>query len=108
MQHFLFVYHKFDESITAFGLGFVCCREGSVVAHFWIVMSVPDSHVGKVTLERVTGSLENGLRWYGWLEKEETAFFDGYLLHLPSLSVSGESKRGAEGGTMCVCVCKTN
>lgn len=70
----------------------VCCREGSVVAHFWIVMSVPGSHVGRVTLEKVTASLEKGLRWYGRSGEEETACLGGYILHLPSLSVSGENK----------------
>ncbi|XP_041789856.1 transmembrane protease serine 6 [Chelmon rostratus] len=69
---------------TVFAFG-----EGSVVAHFWIVMSVPCSHVGRVTLEKVTGSLEEGLRWHGGASKEEeTACINGYVLHLPSLSVS--------------------
>ncbi|KAF3687986.1 Transmembrane protease serine 6 [Channa argus] len=62
--------------------------EGSVLAHFWIVMSVPSSHVGRVTLSKVTTSLEEGLRGYGWSEEEKTVSLDGYLLHLPSLSVS--------------------
>ncbi|XP_022593937.1 transmembrane protease serine 6 isoform X1 [Seriola dumerili] len=68
-------------TIFAFG-------EGSVVAHFWIVMSVPSSHVGRVTLKKVTRSLEEDLRGYRESEKQELASFDGYLLHLPSLSVS--------------------
>ncbi|KAM9857053.1 transmembrane protease serine 6 [Aulostomus maculatus] len=62
--------------------------EGSVVAHFWMVMSVPSSHVGRVTLRKVTGSLEEGLREHRGSEQEETASLDGYILHLPSLSVS--------------------
>jgi len=66
------------------------CREGSVVAHFWIVLSVPSSLVGRVTLERVTSSLATGLRDYRGSEVEETASIDGYLLHLPTLFVSGE------------------
>lgn len=68
------------------------------MAHFWIVLSVPSSHVRRVTLEKVRGSLEKGL--------EETASCNGYLLHLPLLSVSGESKRGTEGRAECVCVSK--
>uniref|UniRef100_A0A672ZIT4 CUB domain-containing protein n=1 Tax=Sphaeramia orbicularis TaxID=375764 RepID=A0A672ZIT4_9TELE len=62
-------------------------REGSVVAHFWIVLSVPSSHVQMVTLGKVTESLEEGFRSYRGSE-EETANVDGYLLYLPSLSVS--------------------
>ncbi|XP_045902172.1 transmembrane protease serine 6 isoform X2 [Micropterus dolomieu] len=73
---------RYFNCTTVFAFG-----EGSVVAHFWIVMSVPGSHVGKVTLEKVTGSLENGLRWYRGSEEEETVSIDGYLL-LPSLSVT--------------------
>ncbi|XP_030591238.1 transmembrane protease serine 6 [Archocentrus centrarchus] len=62
--------------------------EGSVVAHFWIVLSIPSSHAGRVTLEKVTSSLEEGLRGYNRSKVEETASFDGYRLHLPMLFVS--------------------
>ncbi|XP_042247684.1 transmembrane protease serine 6 [Thunnus maccoyii] len=68
---------------TVFAFG-----EGSVVAHFWIALSIPSSHVGMVTLSKVTRSLEEGLRGSWGSEVEETASFDGYLLHLPSLSIS--------------------
>lgn len=70
------------------------CREGSVVAHFFLVMSVPSSHVGRVTLEKVTTSLEDGLQGHRGSEREELVSFDGYLLHFPSMSVSGERNRG--------------
>ncbi|XP_068455598.1 transmembrane protease serine 6 [Clinocottus analis] len=69
-----------DTTVFAFG-------EGSVVVHFWLLLSVPGSHVGKVTLEQVTRSLEEGLRGRGG-PGEATAGCGGYLLHLPSLSVS--------------------
>ncbi|CAK6975057.1 transmembrane protease serine 6 [Scomber scombrus] len=68
---------------TVFAFG-----EGSVVAHFWIVLSVPSSHVERVRLDKVTSSLVEGLRGYWRSEEEETVSFDGYLLHLPSLSIS--------------------
>ncbi|XP_041838233.1 transmembrane protease serine 6 [Melanotaenia boesemani] len=68
---------------TVFAFG-----EGSVVAHFWVVLSVPSSHVGRVTLERVTRSLEEGLRGSGGSEVEETTSTDGYLLNLSTLLVS--------------------
>lgn len=81
---------------------FVCCREGSVVAHFWLVMSVPVSHVGTVTLEKVTESLEKGLRRYAGSMEEEVACFNGYIIHVPTLFVSGEY-RGGKGSVLCVC-----
>lgn len=62
--------------------------EGSVVAHFFLVMSVPSSHVGGVTLKKVTRSLEDGLRGYRGSEEDELVSFDGYILHFPSMSVS--------------------
>lgn len=61
-----------------------------MVAHFWIVLSIPGSHVGRVTLEKVIRSLKDGLRQYSRSEMEETATFDGYVLHLPTVSASGE------------------
>ncbi|KAG7486041.1 transmembrane protease serine 6 [Solea senegalensis] len=68
-------------SVFAFG-------EGSVVAHFWIVMSVPSSHVERVTLMRVTRSLEEGLRGYRGSVAAQMASLNGYVFYLPSLSVS--------------------
>ncbi|XP_034448991.1 transmembrane protease serine 6 [Hippoglossus hippoglossus] len=61
---------------------------GSVVAHVWIVMSVPSSHVGWVTQKKVTTSLAKGLREAGGSGEGQMVSVDGYLLHLPSLSVS--------------------
>ncbi|XP_068177212.1 transmembrane protease serine 6 isoform X2 [Antennarius striatus] len=73
---------RYFNETTVFAFG-----EGSVVVHFWVVMSVPSSHVGRVTLERVTRSLYDGLR-RNVGSKQEAACINGYLLHLPSLSVS--------------------
>ncbi|XP_061883388.1 transmembrane protease serine 6 [Entelurus aequoreus] len=67
-------------STTVFAFG-----QGSVVAHFWILMSVPSSHVGRVTLGRVTSSLEEGLVV---LEDTKLDNFSGYRFHIPSLSVT--------------------
>uniref|UniRef100_UPI003AAD8782 transmembrane protease serine 6 n=1 Tax=Centroberyx gerrardi TaxID=166262 RepID=UPI003AAD8782 len=75
---------RYLNSTTVFAFG-----EGSVVAHFWILLSIPGSHVGRVTLEKVTRSLQDGLEAYRLGgEGGETASYDGYLLHLPSLSVT--------------------
>uniref|UniRef100_A0A3Q3AF92 Transmembrane serine protease 6 n=2 Tax=Kryptolebias marmoratus TaxID=37003 RepID=A0A3Q3AF92_KRYMA len=68
---------------TVFAFG-----EGSVVAHFWIVLSVPSSHVGRVKKEKVSRHLEDSLVRYAVSEVEQTASVDGYLFYLPSLSVS--------------------
>ncbi|XP_041725627.1 transmembrane protease serine 6 [Coregonus clupeaformis] len=62
--------------------------EGSVVAHFWLVLSVPGSHVGKVTMERVNSSLQSLLGSYRGSDREETANYGEYLLHLPSFSIT--------------------
>ncbi|XP_027871973.1 transmembrane protease serine 6 isoform X4 [Xiphophorus couchianus] len=76
---------------TVFAFG-----QGSVVAHFWIVLSVPSSHVGKVTVEEVTRSLEDGLRWYGRSQRGETANVDGFLFHLPTLCVTETDSKVVE------------
>ncbi|XP_034388451.1 transmembrane protease serine 6 [Cyclopterus lumpus] len=77
---------------TVFAFG-----EGSVVAHFWIVMSVPGSHVGRLTLEEVTRSLEEGLRGRGGSGGEEAAAgCSGYLVRLRSLSVSDTDSKVVE------------
>ncbi|XP_060922999.1 transmembrane protease serine 6 [Limanda limanda] len=70
-----------DTSVFAFA-------NGSVVAHVWIVMSVPSSHVGWLTQTKVATSLAKGLREAGGSEEGQVVFVDGYFLHLPSLSVS--------------------
>ncbi|XP_011476691.1 transmembrane protease serine 6 isoform X2 [Oryzias latipes] len=66
---------------TVFAFG-----QGSLVAHFWIVLSVPRSHDGGVTVEKVTRTLEEGLRERS--VTEDTSSIDGFLFHLPTLSVS--------------------
>lgn len=73
-------------------------REGSVVAHFWLVLSVPDSHVGKVTMERVSSCLHSLLGAYRGSDREETANYGEYLLHLPSFSITGERERNVGKG----------
>ena len=81
-------------------LRFVCFRNGSVVAHVWIVMSVPSSHVGWLTQTKVATSLVKGLRDAGGSGEEgQMVSVDGYLIHLPSLSVSGERNRGEGVGS---------
>ncbi|XP_045546917.1 transmembrane protease serine 6 isoform X2 [Salmo salar] len=74
---------RYFNSTKVFAFG-----EGSVVAHFWLVLSVPDSHVGKVTLERVSSCLQSLLGAYRGSDREETANYGEYLLHLPSFSIT--------------------
>lgn len=64
-----------------------------MVAHLWLVMSVPSSHVGTVTVEKLSRSLQKGLKRYTGSNKQ-MASLTGYVFHLPSLSVTGESKTG--------------
>lgn len=68
-------------------------REGSVVAHLWLVMSVPSSHVGAITVEKLSKSLQKGLERYSG-SNNQMASLPGYIFHLASLSVTGESKTG--------------
>nr|XP_029539904.1 transmembrane protease serine 6-like isoform X1 [Oncorhynchus nerka] len=74
---------RYFNSTKVFAFG-----EGSVVAHFWLVLSVPDSHVGKVTIERVSSCLHSLLGAYRGSDREETANYGEYLLHLPSFSIT--------------------
>ncbi|XP_036796039.1 transmembrane protease serine 6 isoform X1 [Oncorhynchus mykiss] len=74
---------RYFNSTKVFAFG-----EGSVVAHFWLVLSVPDSHVGKVTMERVSSCLHSLLGAYRGSDREETANYGEYLLHLPSFSIT--------------------
>ncbi|XP_045569224.1 transmembrane protease serine 6 [Salmo salar] len=74
---------RYFNSTKVFAFG-----EGSVVAHFWLVLSVPDSHVGKVTMERVSSCLQSLLGAYRGSDREETANYGEYLLHLPSFSIT--------------------
>ncbi|KAF7217805.1 transmembrane protease serine 6 [Nothobranchius furzeri] len=68
---------------TVFAFG-----EGSVVVHFWIVLSVPSSHDGRITVEKLSRSLEESLNWYRGPEVEETASVADYLFNRSTLSVS--------------------
>ncbi|XP_055763648.1 transmembrane protease serine 6 [Salvelinus fontinalis] len=74
---------RYFNSTKVFAFG-----EGSVVAHFWLVLSVPGSHVGKVTMEQVSSCLQSLLEAYRGSDREETANYGGYLLHLPSFSIT--------------------
>ncbi|XP_018601581.1 transmembrane protease serine 6 [Scleropages formosus] len=65
-------------SVYAFG-------EGSVVAHFWLILSVPESLVEKVTPSRVNSSLYSSLMVFG---NGDTVNYEGYVLHLPSFCIT--------------------
>nr|XP_015215094.1 PREDICTED: transmembrane protease serine 6 [Lepisosteus oculatus] len=72
-------------STTVFAFG-----EGSVVAHFWLTLSVPVSQSEKVTVSRVNNSLYEALRASG---TETVARQGDYLLRLSSLDITeSESK----------------
>ncbi|XP_038163526.1 transmembrane protease serine 6 isoform X2 [Cyprinodon tularosa] len=76
---------------TVFAFG-----QGSVVAHFWIVLSVPSSHIEKVTVEKVTRSLKDGFRWYSGSKGDDTANLNGYLFQLSTLFVSEIDSKALE------------
>ncbi|KAJ8406710.1 hypothetical protein AAFF_G00296260 [Aldrovandia affinis] len=70
---------RYFNSTAVFAFG-----EGSVIAHFWLVLSVPKSHAEKVTLVHVRRSLSNHLLAHS---DGKTANYRGYQLYLPSFSV---------------------
>ncbi|XP_038835127.1 transmembrane protease serine 6-like isoform X2 [Salvelinus namaycush] len=82
---------RYFNSTKVFAFG-----EGSVVAHFWLVLSVPGSHVGKVTMEQVSSCLQSLLGAYRGSDREETANYGGYLLHLPSFSITETDSKVVE------------
>ncbi|XP_048871308.1 transmembrane protease serine 6 isoform X1 [Brienomyrus brachyistius] len=59
--------------------------EGSVVVYFWLILSVPESLVEKVTPNYVNNSLYAKLKATG---NGNTASFEGYLLSIPSLAIT--------------------
>ncbi|KAJ3614836.1 hypothetical protein NHX12_018406 [Muraenolepis orangiensis] len=67
-------------SVFAFG-------EGSLVVHFWVLLRVPASQVGAVSLDRVGDILRDGLAQYQLGEGEGPPYL-GYLLDPASLSVT--------------------
>ncbi|XP_031419362.2 transmembrane protease serine 6 [Clupea harengus] len=74
---------RYFNSTTVFAFG-----EGSVVAHFWLALSVPKSHADAVTLQRVSRRLQLHLAGYSSRGAEDTAGYGGYLLHLSSFSIT--------------------
>ncbi|XP_038835120.1 transmembrane protease serine 6-like isoform X2 [Salvelinus namaycush] len=82
---------RYFNSTKVFAFG-----EGSVAAHFWLVLSVPGSHVGKVTMEQVSSCLQSLLGAYRGSDREETANYGGYLLHLPSFSITETDSKVVE------------
>lgn len=70
-----------------------CCfhSEGSVVAHFWLILSLPESHAGKVTMQKVNESLLGTLQSFREAGVKDTVSLEGYLLLLSSFSISGNS-----------------
>ncbi|XP_028830286.1 transmembrane protease serine 6 isoform X2 [Denticeps clupeoides] len=73
---------RYFNSTTVFAF-----TEGSLVAHFWLILSVPESHVATMTLSRLNSSLQKHLAGFTSRASEEAASFEGYLLHLPSISI---------------------
>ncbi|TNM85352.1 hypothetical protein fugu_007623 [Takifugu bimaculatus] len=75
-------FSRYFNYTTVFAFG-----EGSVMAHFWLVMSVPSSHLGTITVEKVSMSLQKGLKRYAGSDKQMGSL-SGYIFHPPSLSVT--------------------
>lgn len=74
---------RYFKSTTVFAFS-----EGSVVAHFWLILSLPESHAGKVTMQKVNESLLGSLQSFRETGVKDTVSLDGYLLLLPSFFIS--------------------
>ncbi|XP_066519682.1 transmembrane protease serine 6 [Hoplias malabaricus] len=74
---------RYFNSTTVFAFG-----EGSVVAYFWLLLSVPESRTEIVTLQKVNESLWKRLQSFRLRETEDTISYEGYQLHLPSFSIT--------------------
>lgn len=77
-----------DEDIDTVGK---CCfhSEGSVMAHFWLILSLPESHAGKVTVQKVSESLLGTMQRFQETGVEDTVSFEGYQFLLSSFSITG-------------------
>ncbi|XP_030638419.1 transmembrane protease serine 6 [Chanos chanos] len=73
---------RYFNSTTVFAFG-----DGSIVAHFWLLLSVPASHVEKVSLRQVNDSIHKGLHMYKVRGAENSTVCEDYLLHLPSFTL---------------------
>lgn len=60
------------------------------MAHFWLLLTLPESHSEKVPMQRMNDSLWRGLQRYRERGVEDTVNYEGYLLHLPSFSITGK------------------
>ncbi|XP_051985798.1 transmembrane protease serine 6 isoform X1 [Xyrauchen texanus] len=74
---------RYFNSTAVFAFG-----EGSVAAHFWLLLSLPVSHVEKVNMQRVNESLYGELQRFRDTHAEHTCSYDGFLLLLPSLIIT--------------------
>ncbi|TSK62641.1 Transmembrane protease serine 6 [Bagarius yarrelli] len=74
---------RYFNSTTVFAFS-----EGSIVAHFWLILSLPESHAGKVTLQKVNESLLGSLQSFSEKGVKDTVSLEGYLLHRSSFFIS--------------------
>ncbi|XP_036425941.1 transmembrane protease serine 6 isoform X1 [Colossoma macropomum] len=74
---------RYFNSTTVFAFG-----EGSVVAYFWLLLSLPESHAEKVTMQKVNESLWKRLQSFRERGVQDTANYESYLLHLPSFCIT--------------------
>lgn len=60
-----------------------------MVAHFWLHLSVPVSHVEKVSVARLNASVFRELQRF--TDAQQISSYEGFQLLLPSLSITGNS-----------------
>ncbi|XP_062852989.1 transmembrane protease serine 6 isoform X2 [Trichomycterus rosablanca] len=74
---------RYFQSTTIFAFS-----EGSVVAHFWLILSIPESHAPTITMQKVNESLLGTLQSFKATSVEVTVSYSGYLFLLSSFSIS--------------------
>ncbi|XP_053353920.1 transmembrane protease serine 6 [Clarias gariepinus] len=74
---------RYFKSTRVFGFS-----EGSVVAHFWLILSLPESHAEKVTMQKVSESLLGTLQGFRETDVKDTVNLEGNLLLLSEFSIS--------------------
>lgn len=65
------------------------CRDGSLVAHFWLILSVPSSQRDDVSVQRVNESLYRELQRFTDTQQQHICTYEGFQILLSSLSLTG-------------------
>nr|XP_055069578.1 transmembrane protease serine 6 [Misgurnus anguillicaudatus] len=74
---------RYFNSTVVFAFG-----DGSLVAHFWLLLSVPSSHRDQMNVQRVNESLYRELQHFTGKDERHICTYDGFQLLLSSLTIT--------------------